>query len=221
MSSGCSTVWASLPYDERILPQLDELAGPRRRMLDAFCGQGREAEVFARNGFEVTAIDQLPWMISAARQYAADTRFSATFLTADFHTYTTDTPFDVVYTSCWMYTTCQTSARRIAFLQQCRQLVADDGLIVMSYIAGDGDFRPAGILRLCCARLAGLLTNGNRHVEFGERIYSGLFWHHLSEKQVLRETASTELETVRVIPGEGAEPTFRILRRRMSMEDVG
>lgn len=207
-----------LPYEQRLLPELTRLTGDRKRLLDAFCGQGREAELFARHGFDVTAIDRLDWMIDAARRYADEAGFTASFVAADFESFSGPPPFDVVYTSCWMYSTRQTAANRLHFLNRCRDLCARDGLVVISSVSDAGDSRLATVVRFLAARLAAVLTFGNLRTEPGERIYSGLFWHHLSDQTVSQETAAAGLATVCVIPGQQPEPTFRILRPASSAE---
>lgn len=201
-----------LPHEQRLLPELLPLAEPGSRLLDAFCGQGREAELFSRNGYVVTGIDQLDWMIDAAREFARESNFDAEYITADFNSYRTEQPFDVVYTSCWMYSTCQSAGRRMSFLRKCLELCSKDGVIVLSYVSENADSRAATWLRFICARTAALLTFGNRKTERGERIYSGLFWHHLPELVVEQELQAANLATIIVIPAEGTQPTFRILQ---------
>src|ERR1700688_2925803 len=42
--------------EETLLEPLATLT-PDRRMLDLCCGTGREAEIFARNGYQITGVD--------------------------------------------------------------------------------------------------------------------------------------------------------------------
>ncbi len=208
-----------LPYEERMLPTLQSLA-PGKRLLDAFCGQGREAELLAAAGFSVTAIDRLPWMIEAARQYAIEKGFQSTFITADFAEFDASPRFDVVYTSCWMYSTCQGNDRRAAFLKKCRTLCTDDGLIVISTVDRPARKVAASCLRFLLTKFAALLTLGNLRSEFGERTYTGLFWHHFSETSVRREVSAAGLNVLQVLKGTGIDPTFYFLSSREQLPDV-
>jgi 2-polyprenyl-3-methyl-5-hydroxy-6-metoxy-1,4-benzoquinol methylase len=200
-----------LRHEERLLSELTSIAS-ECSLLDAFCGQGREAELFAKNGYDVTAIDRVPWMIEKAEQYARDAGFTARFVTADFNNFETTTPYSVVYTSLWMYSTVQRREQRVAFLNRCRALCESDGLIVISYIRATGKGQLAACLRFLVARVVAFVFRGNRQSEFGERIYMRLFWHHLSETTVLAEVRRAGLHTEKVIPGRDAEPTFLVLR---------
>lgn len=195
------------PHEAGMLSTLQELA-PGPRLLDAFCGQGREAEVFAGGGFDVTGVDRLGWMISAAQEYAAERGFTANFVAADFDALNVNPGFDVVYTSNWMYSTQQGHDRKARFLARCRSLCADGGLIVFSIVQRSRLSSVASCFRFLLARLTAYLTFGNRQTEFGERLYSGLFWHHLSRKQVSRQLQSAGLRLRHVHSGIGVEPAF-------------
>ncbi len=63
------------------------LAGPDApapgRILVPGCGRGHDAVLFARAGFEVTAVDYAPSAVAAARTLAAAAGTSGTFLQAD------------------------------------------------------------------------------------------------------------------------------------------
>ena len=201
-----------LRHEERLLPVLTQLAGDGRRLLDAFCGQGREAEMFARNGYDITAIDRVPWMIQKATSYARESGFAADFITANFYSFNPIAAFDVVYTSCWMYSTVQARHRRVQFLKRCHELCNDHGLVVISYVSGAQGSRLAAWIRFLIARLVAVTCRGNTRTEFGERLYTGLFWHHLDEETVTREIEQAGLSTVDILFGKNAEPVFRILR---------
>lgn len=202
-----------LPHEATMLPELTSLRGSCR-LLDAFCGQGREAKLFADAGYVVTAIDQLGWMIDRAKDYAVETGFEARFLTADFGSFDPPQPFDVVYTSCWMYSTIQGADRRREFLEHCNRLCTDDGIVVLSYVSRNDGSALGAIARFAIAKSAALFTLGNLATEFGERIYTGLFWHHLSDADVRRETNAAGWRIVRVVEGVGMDPTFLFLQRK-------
>jgi len=195
------------PYEARLLPALQQVA-TGTRLLDAFCGQGREARVFAEAGYQVTGVDRLDWMIDAARRYAHEASFPANFVVADFDALNVNPGFDVVYTSCWMYSTQQGCDRRARFLERCRSLCASGGVIVFSIVERPPAAWPASLLRYVLARLTACVTLGHWRTEFGERLYSGLFWHHLSVTQVERELQQANLRVLRTVSGTGVEPTF-------------
>lgn len=207
-----------LPYEEKLLPELLKHKSACR-LLDAFCGQGREAKLFADAGYNVIAIDQLDWMIAAAKQYAKESAFEATFITADFSTFQPEERFDVVYSSCWMYSTVQGAERRGEFLANCRSLCADDGIIVISFVGQQSRSKYGEWMRFAVARITAWLTLGNFATEFGERLYTGLFWHHLSIQTVEREVTASGLTVVQTIKGSGMEPTFLVLT--LPPTDVG
>ena len=207
-----------LPYEESMLPALAKIK-PQGRLLDAFCGQGREAKLFANAGYHVTAIDQLDWMIEAARQYATLEGFEAEFLVQDFDQMVVSDPFDVVYTSCWMYSTVQSRQRRQAFLTQCYRMCRSDGVIVLSHL-GQSSGSVLGLrFRYAIAKITAFFTFGNLGTEQGERIYTGLFWHHLSDSTVEQEIDQAGMQIVERLPGTGMAPTFLFLAPKT--EDVG
>ncbi|MCA9140138.1 MAG: class I SAM-dependent methyltransferase [Planctomycetales bacterium] len=200
-----------LPYEAQLMPHLVRLRDSGR-MLDAFCGQGREAELFAAAGYDITAIDTLDWMIEAAIRYQSEIGFPANFQTHSFSSFTPSEPFDIVYTSCWMYSTLQGSAQRREFLGHCRRLCRDDGLAVLSYVSNRSGSKLAASMRFLVVRATAWMTMGNRNSEPGERIYTGLFWHHLDDDSVRRETESAGWSIADAVKGNGMAPTFVILK---------
>lgn len=200
-----------LPHEQRMLPKLLSLAGTRKRLLDAFCGQGREAELLARAGFEVTAIDREAWMIESARKYASETETKATFIQAEWSSFNSRKPFQIVYTSLWMLSTFQGADRRQQMLEKCKELCTANGLVVVSTVTDTENSVLAGWIRHSIAKLVGLVSFGNRHCERGERFYGGLFWHHLSDQTARKEFDSAGLRVVDEVPGNGIDPHFYFL----------
>ncbi|PAY20096.1 hypothetical protein CKO51_07525 [Rhodopirellula sp. SM50] len=202
-----------LPHESRMLPTLLKHRSSCR-LLDAFCGQGREAKWFADAGYQVTAIDRLDWMIDRAKRYAVEAGFSADFIAEDFDTFDPPETFEVVYTSCWMYSTVQGVDRRREFLKQCDRLCSEDGLAVVSYVNQRASSKAGAWVRFCIAKSVAWLTAGNVRTEFGERIYTGLFWHHLSDATARREVDVAGWQIAEIIAGNGMDPTFLFLSRR-------
>jgi len=186
---------------------------PGLRLLDAFCGQGREARTLAKQGFDVTGIDRLPVMVERAAEYAAREGFRARFLVADFESFSDELGYDVVYTSAWMYSTFQGRARRVRFLRHCRSLCSPDGLIAISYRARSLAQRFQYRVRHAVARCTALLTFGNRELQLGDRLYFGLFWHHFDEDDLVSELEEAGLETVNRRDLKDGQLVSRVLRR--------
>ena len=203
----------SLPHESRLLNVLKQHR-PSGALLDSFCGQGREAKLFAEAGYQVTAIDRLDWMIESAEQYLAAQGVHAHLHVADFDHYHPAQRFDISYTSCWMYSTVQGAIHRHRFLERLDDLTCADGMAVISYLSSRNDNWLGNFLRWSVARIAGLITAGNVRCEFGERIYTGLFWHHLADGKVRHEVQGADWRIVETLIGTGTEPTFLLLRKQ-------
>ncbi len=69
----------------RLAHRLLRLAGDvsGRRVLDAGCGEGHLARLFARHGASVVGVDVSPRLIEAARSHADNHQWDITFLEAD------------------------------------------------------------------------------------------------------------------------------------------
>ncbi|MEP3481326.1 MAG: class I SAM-dependent methyltransferase [Fuerstiella sp.] len=200
-----------LPHESGAIDELKQVA-TGTRLLDAFCGQGREAKLLNDAGFDVTGIDVLAPMITNAQRYASDQSFSATFLVADFATFHSSPRFDVVYTSCWMYSTFQGRRRRLEFLRRCTDLCRESGTIVISFDPQvESKFKT--LLRHSIARITALVTLGNMNSEIGERVGAdnGLFWHCHTVDQVHQEVRDAGLYIVKTLHGTGGAPTTLIL----------
>ena len=189
-----------LPVLRRLLPRQD---GPNLSLLDLYCGQGREAEIFALDGYEVTGVDRLAGVVDQARHVASRRGYEAKFVVADIDDWQPlRRDWDVVYTSLWMYSTIPDSGRRVAWLRRLSEWVAPNGLLIVSA-------RPIGSDRqaTAAARIAGVvakLTRNDRTPEFGDRFDAGLFWHDIAERDVMSEHRQALLvveETVEIKSG--------------------
>lgn len=169
---------------------------PGTRLLDAFCGQAREAELFANAGFQVTGLDRSPEMIHRARQHAERAGFDATWIAADFDAFESEVPFDIVYTSLWMYSTYCGASKRMELLHRCRQLTHDDGLIVVSYHPIDENVRFRYSVNHWIARLAAVMTMGNWSVAYGDRIIYRLFRHAFTTAHIEQEVDQAGMRIV-------------------------
>lgn len=201
--------------EEIIAPLRSQTNG--NNLLVAFCGKGRESRIFARHGFTVTGIDREAFMIEDAIKIAQTTGLDSRFLCVDFNEYKTTSPYDVVYTSTWMYTTYLDLQSRLAFLKKCEELRAPDGVTVISYRIRKDNKMDA--LAYLVARTVGLLSFGNRSVTKGDRIENGLFWHYFTEAEIERELQEAGMETRYHKPSENGKLEWRFLRPRSSTHE--
>ena len=202
-------------YEQRIVSVL-RMHTRGDRLLDAFCGQGREARILAEVGFKVTGIDCLSEMIEGARNYAKRNRVDAEFLVADFNAF--EDPlgegFDIVYTSAWMFSTCPTIQRRQEFLNKCASLCKPGGIIVISYESPSSSSPLQEFILDLTARLSSIVTRGYRNFENGDRLgEAGLFWHLFSKREALKEVAAAELEVLHADESADGLLDFLLLTR--------
>ncbi|MEM9159752.1 MAG: class I SAM-dependent methyltransferase [Verrucomicrobiota bacterium] len=160
-------------------------------LLVAFCGKGREAKIFAKAGFTVTGIDREAFMIEGAIENVKANNFEASFECADFNTYTSDQPFSVVYTSTWMFTTYPGKEARRQFLEKCKELRSEDGLIVISYRLRNN--RKSDKIGYYIAKFFSLVTRGNQDLSIGDQIENLLFWKYFTENEIDTEIAEAGL----------------------------
>ena len=201
-------------YEEELVPIIERTIGAIRglRLLDLYCGHGREAEIFARAGFDVSAVDAQPAVIERAREYAKQAGFIAEFTAADIDRYTpSDSDWDVVYTSLWMYSTVPDQGARVRWLKRLSGWVKPGGCLIISTTP-----RPAGIApiaRHLLAHLIRVLSLNSRRPEFGDRFHNRLFWHDFSLDTLLGELDAAELEILDSLEIAGGTPcNFYLLR---------
>jgi len=69
------------------------------KLLDIGCGEGRNAVFFARNGYQVTAFDNLPKGVEKTKQLADDAGVSVETFVADINDFRLSTSFDVLFST--------------------------------------------------------------------------------------------------------------------------
>ena len=93
-----------------------------------------------------------------------------------------------------MYTTYIDQQDRRGFLEKCRELCADDGVIVISYCVRKDDFMD--ILLHGITRAVSKLSFSRSQTVKGDRIERGLFWHYFTEQEIDQELDQAGMETV-------------------------
>jgi 2-polyprenyl-3-methyl-5-hydroxy-6-metoxy-1,4-benzoquinol methylase len=165
-----------------------------RRLLDLYCGQGREARIFAEAGFEVLGVDALASSVEGAKRYAAAEGFDASFVAADIDDWTPDAQWDVVYTSLWMYSTIPDRAARLHWLKRFTAWLKPGGVLVISTTPNNSP--TAAARRYKVARAVALLTLNSRRPELGDRFYRSLFWHDFTPDEIRAELEELDLDVV-------------------------
>jgi 2-polyprenyl-3-methyl-5-hydroxy-6-metoxy-1,4-benzoquinol methylase len=104
---------------------------PGQRILDLGTGTGVLARQFARQGARVAGIDISEAQIDAARRLASEEHLEVDFHVAAAEELPTgDASFDVITANqCWLYFDKQRT------LAECKRVLAENGLLVMSYFS--------------------------------------------------------------------------------------
>ncbi|MEO1240282.1 MAG: methyltransferase domain-containing protein [Pseudomonadota bacterium] len=203
----------SLRIEEEILPLL-EAAAPGRRLLDLYAGQGREAEIFARAGYDVLGVEGIADVAARAEARARREDFSAQFIAADIETWEPPSrDWDVVYTSLWMYSCLPDRDARLAWLKKLAGFASEAGVLVVSTMPRSGGH--AAQWRHRIAQFIARVTLNPRHSELGDRFDRGLFWRDFSHEEALDELHAAALTVVATHDhrGDHTPPcTFYLLR---------
>lgn len=189
-------------HEEELLAALERhVAAPDggpARLLDLYCGHGREAEVFARAGYRVTGVDALAEVVDRARAYAEEAGFDAEFVAADVDRWQPDrAEWDVVYTSLWMYSTVPDRAARVVWVSRLVEWAAPGGVVVISIKP-----RRPGLgakARHAIARAMAGLTRNPRRPEIGDRFTGGLFWHDSSAEEAAAELRDARVDVLEMV----------------------
>ncbi len=196
-------------WEEDIIEPLKKTTSSRN-LLVAFCGKGRESWIFARNGYDVTGIDREQFMIDDAIEYAKEKGYNSKFICADFNGYKVEDPYDIVYTSTWMYTTYVDKPSRREFLNKCKELCSNSGVIVISYRTRNND--KIDSFNHLIAKSVAFATFGNRTTAKGDRIENGLFWHYFKESEIEEELQEAGMKTLLHLPSTNGHLEWRLIR---------
>jgi SAM-dependent methyltransferase len=191
--------------EETLLEPMATLA-PGRRLLDLCCGTGREAEIFARNGYQITGVDFSDRALALAREYLRDKQLEARLIVGDFQNFTIGEQFDVIYLSPWAYTFVAGRKPRIEFLRRLATMLSVRGVVVISF--GLASNRAWEKTRFWIGKVASILSNGNPVLEHRDRLSGNLFIHLFVDDEAEREVAAAGFE---IIHRQSDGPHFRTL----------
>ncbi len=200
-------------YESRLLPLL-ERHSQGKRLLDLYCGHGREAAIFARAGYRVLGVDGQRQSVESARAYATREGFEAEFVAGDIDVWEPAARWDVVYTSLWMYSTIPDRLARVRWLRRIAGWTAPDGVLVVSVTPrAEGARGPA--VRHALATAFSRITFNRRRPEIGDRFHTRLFWHDFTGEEAFEEFDAAGLSPAETLEIDGGTPcTFHALTVR-------
>jgi SAM-dependent methyltransferase len=187
---------------------IEPLAGltPGRRMLDLCCGTGREAEIFARSGYQITGVDFSDKAVALAQEYLPEKQLDARFMVGDFQDFTIGEQFDVIYLSPWAYTFVAGRTPRIEFLRRLGAMLSVSGVVVISFgLASNHGWERT---RFWIGKVASILSNGNPVLEPRDLLSGNLFIHRFIEGEAEQEAAVAGFE---ILHRQSDGPHFRTL----------
>jgi SAM-dependent methyltransferase len=196
--------------EETLLEPIARLA-PGRRMLDLCCGTGREAEIFARNGYQITGVDFSDKAVALANEYLSEKHLEARFIVGDFQDFTIGERFDVIYLSPWAYAFVAGRTPRIEFLRRLGVMIPANGVVVISF--GLASNRTWEKTRFWIGKVASILSSGNPVLEHRDRLSGNLFIHQFIEGEAEQEAAVAGFE---ILHRHSDGPHFRTLILRQA-----
>ncbi len=115
--------------------QILTLAQPAgKSMLDLCCGPGRHSIAFARRGFQVTAVDRSPLLLTRARKHSADAGMKCEWILSDMRVFVRPDAFDL---ACNLFTSFgyfEDEADNIRVLRNVLVSLKPGGVFVMEMI---------------------------------------------------------------------------------------
>ena len=167
------------------------------RMLILGGGGGREAIFFARQGWQVTALDISEGMLAQARGAMQARGLQMETMQGDLATF--DAPaqsFDAIWTSMFLYSLVLGRARRIAMLRRLRAMLSPGGWLVVSFhLDPRAQVSPK---KNRARRLLARLTFGNCDYQNGDILFGTLEFRHafVSETELRAEFDASGLTTL-------------------------
>ena len=206
---------AGLTRDE--LQLWEKLPVRTGRVLILGGGGGREAIWFARQGWQVTAVDFSAQMLEQAREKMAHRQFAFEGRVGDISQI--DTPsesFDVVWISMFLYSAVLNRARRVEMLKRIRNALKPGGTLVASFHWQPTVRSSSKGVRV--RKLIAWLTLGNTGFENGDILFGTLEFRHAfgSEQELYAEfhEGKFEMPDVWLIIFNGMMRGGAVLRKR-------
>lgn len=193
-----------LRYEDKLLPVLEKQARGKR-LLDLYCGHGREAAIFAGAGFDVFGVDEDAQSVEKARAYLARSELQAEFIAANVNQWQpARTDWDVIYSSLWMYSCMPGRAARLHWLKRVSHWLQPQGVLVISVTPRISE--RAARVRKIIARVVSFASLNGRRIELGDRFHTRLFWHDFANSDVESELAQAGLRTIDTLEIGGSTP---------------
>jgi SAM-dependent methyltransferase len=104
---------------------------PGSKILDVYCGNGRQAVALAQKGFEVVGVDISFSRISFAHNWARDEGVRANFLLGDAQTLPLRRVFEAVLILGGSFTPCPEEEKNISLLQGFKAVLKPGGLLLI------------------------------------------------------------------------------------------
>lgn len=199
-------------YEAELIPLLEQ-ATSGKRLLDLYCGQGREAAIFADAGFDVFGIDEDTHSVEKARAYLARLELQAEFEAGNVDQWQPEgSDWDVIYSSLWMYSCIPGRAARLQWLQRVPGWLSPQGVLVISVTPRPS--QRAAQIRNFVARAVAFVSFNRRKIELGDRFDTHLFWHDFLASEVESELAQAGLRNVGTLEVGGPPAcTFFLVER--------
>jgi SAM-dependent methyltransferase len=186
-----------------------EMLRPSDRVLLVGCGRGRDLIALLRLGFEVIGLEQSPMLAGEAREHLRRLGLTAVVIAETVESYVTDTTYDAVVFSLYMYSYIIGTAPRVVVLTRARERLSPQGRIIISYAT----IQPQSSVWIFLARLCSVCSGSDWWPHSGDRLYSPLsqpdvlnLEHQFSPDEIARECRAAGL---RVIRDEAINPLYR------------
>lgn len=105
----------------------------RASVLDMACGAGRHSIVFAKSGFDVTAVDLSELLISAARESALNSDVKIKFILSDILKFNPVSRFDLAVNLFTSFGYFEGDEQNAAIVKKAYSFLRDNGFFVLDY----------------------------------------------------------------------------------------
>jgi SAM-dependent methyltransferase len=184
------------------------------RVLILGGGGGREAVWFARQGWQVAAMDFSAQMLEQARASMAQRQFAFEGWVGDIaHLDAPPESFDLVWVSMFLYSAVLNRQRRLDMLRRIRQSLKPGGALVISFHwQPNARHSSKGVL---ARKVIAWLTLGNTGFENGDILFGTLEFRHAfgAEQDLCAEFDASGFETLHLTVFDGMMRGGAVLRK--------